>query len=98
MEKQKALLILVGGRPIPNILTVIHEKPKKIVAVCSHESKDDEWIQLKQAIERLSPASVIEETKPIDAFDCEAIKETCIQAFSTYPDADWIFNATAATS
>jgi hypothetical protein len=94
----KALLILVGGRPIPNILTVIHEKPDKIVAVCSHESKEDEWVQLRQAIERLSPASTVEETDTIDAFDCEMIKEVCTRAFSQYPRADWVFNATAATS
>jgi Domain of unknown function (DUF1887) len=94
----KAQLILVGGRPIPNILTIIHEKPDKIFAVCSHESIKGEWIQLKQAIEKLSSESLIEETATVDAFDCVGIKETCIQVFSLYPYADWIFNATTATS
>lgn len=94
----KALLILVGGRPIPNVLTALHEKPETIIAVCSHESFQDEWIQLKQAITNLAPASQIKETPTVDAFDIQGIKETCINAFLMYPKADWVFNVTTATS
>lgn len=94
----KALLILVGGRPIPNILTVIHEQPEMIVPICSSESVKEEWPELKQAIERLSPMSAILEPDLVDAFAVEAIQKACELAFFRYPQADWIFNVTTATS
>jgi hypothetical protein len=94
----KALLILVGGRPIPNILTVIHEKPNVIVAICSHESVKEEWPELKPAIERLSPTSNILEVISVDAFAIGDIQKACEREFLRYPDADWIFNVTTATS
>src|SRR5437016_13796045 len=95
---KKALLILVGGRPIPNILTVIHEQPEVIVPICSNQSVKEEWPELKQAIERLSPASTILEPDQVDAFVVEAIQKACELAFLRYPQADWIFNVTTATS
>lgn len=94
----KALLILVGGRPIPNILTVIHEKPNVIVAICSHESVKEEWPELKPAIEILSPASNILKAISVDAFAIDDIQKACEREFLRYPDADWIFNVTTATS
>jgi Domain of unknown function (DUF1887) len=94
----KALLILVGGRPIPNILTVIHEKPEVIIPICSHESVKEEWPELKPAIERLSPTSCIEDATSIDAFAIDDIQKACELEFLKYPDADWIFNVTTATS
>ncbi len=94
----KALLILVGGRPIPNILTVIHEKPDVIVAVCSKESIEEEWLQLKPAIEKFLPSVTIKEKEPIDAYDVDAIKNTCERALLEHPDAEWVLNITGGTS
>ncbi len=94
----KALLILVGGRPIPNILTVIHEKPDLIIAICSNESSKEEWPELKQAIKKLSPSSNIVEPGSIDAFDIDMIQAVCEQEFLRYPNVNWIFNLTTATS
>jgi hypothetical protein len=94
----KALLILVGGRPIPNILTVIHEEPEVIVPICSYESVKEEWPELKSAIERLSPTSCIEDATSVDAFAIDDIQKACELEFLKYPDADWIFNVTTATS
>ncbi len=94
----KALLILVGGRPIPNVLTVIHEKPELIVAICSKESAKREWLDLNQAITRLLPSCPIEEPDPVDAFEVAEIQDTCEKELLRYPDANWIFNVTTATS
>src|SRR5216684_1682823 len=94
----KAQIILVGGRPLPNNLTVIHENPEVIVALCSKESVNREWLELEQAIKRLSPTSYILEPKSVDAFDIEDIQKACELEFLKYPHADWIFNVTTATS
>ncbi len=95
----KALLMLVGGRPIPNALTFIHEKPDVIVAICSEESFKEEWVQLKQAIKKLSPATtIIKEPPSLDAFNVEAIIETSEHELLEHPDADWVVNITSGTS
>ncbi len=94
----KALLILVGGRPLPNILTVIHENPEVIVALCSKESVNREWPDLKQAISRLLPLCPIKELDPVDAFDVITIQKTCEEELLGNCDADWVFNVTTATS
>ena len=94
---RKAQLILVGGRPIPNVLTIIHERPEVIVAICSKESIKQEWPELKQAIQRLSHTSDIQEAE-VDAFDVDAVQKACELEFLRCPRAEWIFNVTTATS
>lgn len=98
MKRKKVLLILVGGRPIPNILTVIHEQPEIIVPICSKESIKREWIELKPAIRKLLPTSTIIESRPVDAFRVSQIEKRCFRVIQRFPDAEWIFNVTTATS
>ena len=50
IKVKKAQLILVGGRPVPNILTIIHEKPDIIIALCSKESFVDSWPGLSKQL------------------------------------------------
>jgi hypothetical protein len=94
----KAQLILVGGRPIPNILTIIHENPNIIVAVCSKESKDRDWPHLERMIRALSPQSLILEPEPVDAFLVTDIQNICISEMLRFPKAEWVVNVTTATS
>lgn len=44
----KAQLILVGGRPMPNILTLIHQEPELIIAICSSQSYKRNGLLLKK--------------------------------------------------
>jgi hypothetical protein len=94
----KTLLMLVGGRPIPNALTVIHEEPDTIIAICSKESIKNEWVQLKQVIEKLLPSATIKETSAVDAFDIEAITAICERELLAHLDTEQILNVTAGTS
>lgn len=97
MAKKKAQLILVGGRTIPNVLTIIHQKPEVIVAICSHESFTQEWPTLKQGIENLLPSCEIK-AADVDGFDLPQIRAACEEALKCAPDADWLFNITTATT
>ena len=97
MEKKKAQLILVGGRPIPNVLTIIQQKPEEIVAICSHESFTKEWLTLKQGIENLLPSCRIKAVD-VDGFDLPQIRTACEEALKCAPDANWLFNVTTATT
>src|SRR5438874_2815278 len=93
----KAQLILVGGRPMPNILTIIHQEPEVIVAICSVESVKREWPGLKKAIENLLPLCDIKE-KVVDGYLLEQIEPACESELGKLPGEDWIFNITTATS
>ncbi|HEY4037103.1 MAG TPA: DUF1887 family CARF protein [Ktedonobacteraceae bacterium] len=98
MEKKKAQLILVGGRSsVPNILTILHQKPEVVLALCSHESHDD-FPSFKHMVETVLPTCRVEELHPVDAFEPEEIARQCTEAFQRYPGADWICNITAATA
>src|SRR5438128_2366681 len=95
---KKALLILVGGRSsIPNVLTVIHQKPEVVVAISSIDSHAD-FSQLHDIIKKILPSCTIEEMKPVDAFDLDEIKTRCEKALQKHTDAIWVFNVTAATT
>jgi Domain of unknown function (DUF1887) len=93
----KAQLILVGGRPMPNILTLIHQKPELVVAICSVESVKKEWPGLKKAIENLLPSCKIKE-KVVDGYRLEQIEPACESELGKLSQEDWIFNITTATS
>ncbi len=94
----KAQLILVGGRAsIPNILTIIHQRPDIIVAVSSTESKKD-VPRLEQAIKAVHPTYQLEQVDPVDAFDFSQIYSVCEKAVKNHPDAEWIFNITTGTT
>lgn len=101
----KAQLILVGGRPMPNMLTILHNKPDIIVAITSQDRKE-ELPYLKKAIREL-----LKDTKPscnldalddeqyiVDAFSLPGIRIACELALEHYPDAEWLFNITGATT
>jgi len=94
----KTLLMLVGGRPIPNVLPVIHEELDTIIAICSEESIKNEWVQLKQAIKKLLPSVTVKETKAVNAFDIEAITEICEGQLLAHSGRDRILNVTGGTS
>lgn len=97
-EVKKAQLILVGGRPIPNVLTILHQKPQVVVAIYSHQSVESDWPGLKKAIIKLHPSCKIVEPEPVDGFDLQQIQQRCEEELLRLPKAHWIFNITTATT
>lgn len=94
----KAQLVLVGGRSsVPNILTILHQKPEVVIVLCSHESHSD-FPKFKRVVEAALPTCIVEELPPSDAFDLQEIASRCIKAFQRYSEAEWICNITAATA
>jgi hypothetical protein len=98
---QKALLILFGGRSMPNMLTIIRTKPALIVAIVSKD-QENKLPQLEDAITELFKE---EEYKPkldttyvVDAFNVHNVHDKCLSAVKTHPDYEWVFNITAATT
>lgn len=95
MEKQ-ALLILIGGRQIPNLLTAQHLRPDIIVPVASYEAQET-WNTICPVLQQICNDGV-QEPRFVDAFDLLQIQETCESALSEFPDTHWVFNFTCATT
>lgn len=93
-----ALLILVGGRQTPNLLTAQFLRPDLIVPVASHEAlrPNEAWSRIKPALERLCTQVV--EPLPVDAFDLESIRSACRTALMRAPTAQWVCNITCGTA
>lgn len=97
---KKALLVLVGGRPLPNMLTLMAEKPEVVVGIVS---QDEEWRigELQKAISIYSELSgyrpAVVDSWVVDAFELKDVKNACMLAVQKYVDCNWIFNITAAT-
>ncbi|HLH60325.1 MAG TPA: DUF1887 family CARF protein [Ktedonobacteraceae bacterium] len=101
---KKALLILTGGRIMPNVLTILNENPILIVPIISNDDKNFE------DFERGIKALFIEKKRPfdwdnnwdtsfkVDAFDLDDIKKKCLQAVDKHQGCEWIFNITSATT
>ncbi len=97
----QAQLILVGGRPMPNMLTILHQKPDIIVAIVSRD-REEEIPYLKSAVQELLKDlkldCAIDTSFIVDAFNLAEIKSACESALEKYQEANWLFNITSATT
>lgn len=100
MEK-KALIILFGGRSMPNILSIIHEKPQLIIPIISEDAQDALPL-LEVAVEKLFEKKAfipkLDKSYVVDAFDWRDVKEKCLNAVINNSNLDWTFNITSATA
>lgn len=101
----RALLILFGGRSMPNMLTIIHEEPALVVALASEDQKQH-LTELRQSLELLFKGQEqkfqLDTSYTVNAFKLDEVYQTCMRIVETYSGADhpnyeWIFNITAAT-
>lgn len=95
---KRALLILIGGRQTPNILTALYLRPDIIAPVASREAMaaGGEWSQVKAELASICPDG-LQEPQTVDAFDIEEIRQSCEKAAAAFPDAEWFFNLTCAS-
>jgi Domain of unknown function (DUF1887) len=102
---KKALLILVGGRIIPNVLTILNEEPDLIVPIISKDEEKN-FERFEKGIRTLFAEknrsfdweNCWDKTFKVEAFNLEDIKGKCLQAIDKYPGSEWIFNITSATT
>lgn len=101
----RALLILFGGRSMPNMLTIIHEELALVVALVSEDQKQH-LTELRQSLELLFKGQTqkfqLDTSYTVNAFKLDEVYQTCKHVVETYsradhPNYEWIFNVTAAT-
>jgi hypothetical protein len=85
-----ALLILIGGRQTPNVLSAQFLRPDIIAPIASREAMrpGEAWEKVRRVLEQLSPRVLDPHT--VDAFDLNDIREQCAAAIGRFPDARWV--------
>jgi hypothetical protein len=93
-----ALLILVGGRQMPNFLTAQFLKPNVIVPIASHEAMKEgqAWSKIKPSLKTF--CNNVNEPEVVDAFNLKEIRDVCLQSIDKFPNVEWVFNVTCATT
>ncbi len=93
-----ALLVLIGGRQTPNVLSAQFLRPDIIAPIASHEAMrpGEAWEKVRRVLEQLSPWVL--EPHTVDAFDLNDIRAQCAAAMDRFPDARWVCNITCATT
>jgi hypothetical protein len=102
----KALLILFGGRIIPNALTILHEKPDIIVPIVSKDELN-KLGNFKKGVDKLLEKKGYDykwlddtnaDTFTVNPCNKENIKVVCEKIVKNNPSYEWIFNITSGTS
>jgi len=94
MDRKKALLLLTGGRGVPDMLTMKYLRPDITFIITTSQSLRDAK-NLKE-FSRSHFHCDIEVLPTIDPFDEQQIKERCVEALSREPDAEWIMHFTGS--
>lgn len=94
-----ALLILIGGRQVPNVLSAQFLQPAIIVPVASQDAlaPGEAWDRVRPALREICPNG-LQDPVAVDAFDLEQIRSACEVAVARFPNARWVFNITCATT
>jgi len=93
MEKKKALLVVAGGRPMPDILALYAVQPHVIVILTSEQGWDGEqtFVEIAKSLPNYENLSIMPNVK---AYNFDSAKDSCIQAWHSYPETewDWVFS------
>jgi hypothetical protein len=98
---KRALLILFGGRSMPNVLTILHEKPDLIIPMISQSVLNTvPFLESSTAklFEGTGLGYELDTSYVVKPFDVEDVKAKCIKAVTDHPNFDWVFNITSATT
>ncbi|HLI05883.1 MAG TPA: DUF1887 family CARF protein [Ktedonobacteraceae bacterium] len=100
MEKKKALMVVAGGRGVPDALALLYLKPGLVLPITSIEGWETETAFLDLA--KRIPGCKVLPMEQIDAYDLDgaivAIKDFREQCNKSHPtiEWDWIFTITSA--
>jgi hypothetical protein len=96
MEKKKALMVVAGGRGVPDALALLYLKPDLILPITSEEGWEAENAFLDLA--RRIPGCSVLDMKHVNAYDLDIGMKACRELCQPYPatEWDWIFTITSA--
>lgn len=93
--KKKALLLLIGGRQIPNVLSAQGFQPDNIFPVATHESMQPnrEWSSVVPILRQLCPEG-LQEPVVVNGESWRDSYDACLRILKDNPGFEWVFNIT----
>lgn len=93
MDKKKALLVVAGGRDVPDILALLCVQPQLVAIVTTEEGwgDQDSFIAIAKSLPKLAE---ILPTIQVASYKFEDIRKACRNICMTYPQKewDWVFS------
>jgi hypothetical protein len=95
---KRALLILIGGRQVPNVLVAQALRPDIILPIASHEAmrKGREWEKVMPILRRLCPQG-LRPPVVVDAFDPRETYVAALRSLLEEGAGEWVFNVTCGS-
>jgi len=97
MEKKKALLVVAGGRAVPDVLALFWVKPQVVCIITSEEgwSYEDTFIRIAQSM-----GCEIDKGKSriVNAYNFDDCLQACQNAYESYSDTEWDWIFTISSS
>ncbi len=95
---KKALLIMIGGRQVPNVLTALSLRPDIIVPIASHEAMEPggDWEKVEPVLRKICPGG-LKDPVEVNAYVAAESYMACLKSLMDHQDADWIVNVTCGS-
>jgi len=90
----KALLLLTGGRGVPDMLVVKYLHPDIVYNITTEKGLKDAQNFAKFALQQFK--CKVEVLATINPYDEQEIKDRCIEAFRSQPKAEWTIHFTGS--
>jgi hypothetical protein len=96
MGKEKALLVVAGGRGVPDVLPLLYLQPKLVLSITSEEGWDGEkaFFDIATGL----PDTEVKLLQNVDAYDLDKCMDTCRDLCKPYPDSEWEWTFTITSA
>ena len=88
MERKKALLVVAGGRALPDVIALFCVQPELLVFLTSEEGWHAEEV-FESIAQSVPTCKNIFPIRNVSAYNFEAGKRACEQVCESYPEAEW---------
>lgn len=88
MERKKALLVIAGGRGLPDFLALFCVRPHLVAILTSTEGWEDEQL-FRDAVGSQPQFETLLPPQHVDSYDMEATRRICLQTCQPYPQSTW---------
>lgn len=96
MDRKKALLVVAGGRGVPDVLPLLYLQPELVLSITSEEGWDGEkpFFDIATGL----PGTEVKPLRNVDAYKLDVCMEACKDLCESYPDTqwEWTFTITSA--
>jgi hypothetical protein len=97
MTREKALLVVAGGRALPDVIALLCVQPRLVVYLTSEEGWQAEQVFVDIA-KSLATCKDIVPVRKVNAYDIEAGKAACEQVCISYPFSEWEWTFTIGSA